>query len=154
MLGAASAAAGFASPAYRVYFTQRGNVLIILLSGGSKATQQADIRRARARGETTMTKITTTPCDVSEHLRTPEEMALYLDACIAESDGDAAFIAKALGDIARAKGMSEVARDAGLSRESLYKALSGQRNPDFSTILAVTRAPGVQLRAAPAHKPS
>ncbi len=63
---------------------------------------------------------------------------------------DAAFIAKALGDIARAKGMSEVARDAGLSRESLYKALSGQRNPDFSTILAVTRALGVQLHAAPA----
>ena len=97
-----------------------------------------------------MTKIVTAPYDVAEHLRTPKEMALYLDACIAESDGDAAFIAKALGDIARAKGMSEVARDAGLSRESLYKALSGQRNPDFSTILAVTRALGVQLHAPPA----
>jgi probable addiction module antidote protein len=58
-----------------------------------------------------MTKIVTAPYDVAEHLRTPKEMALYLDACIAESDGDAAFIAKALGDIARAKGMSEVARD-------------------------------------------
>jgi len=97
-----------------------------------------------------MTKIVTAPYDVAEHLRTPKEMALYLDACIAESDGDAAFIAKALGDIARAKGMSEVARDAGLSRESLYKAISGQRNPDFSTILAGTRALGVQLHAAPA----
>lgn len=97
-----------------------------------------------------MTTIKTTPYDVAEHLRTPEEMALYLDACIAESDGDAAFIAKALGDIARAKGMSEVARAAGLSRESLYKALSGERNPDFSTILAVMRALGVQLHAAPA----
>lgn len=96
-----------------------------------------------------MTKIKSIPYDVAEHLRTPEEMALYLDACIAESNGDAAFIAKALGDIARAKGMSQVARDAGLSRESLYKALSGQRNPDFSTILAVTRALGVQLHAAP-----
>jgi len=55
--------------------------------------------------------------DVAEHLRTPDEMAAYLDACIIESDGDAAFIAKALGDIARAQGMSKVARDAGLSRD-------------------------------------
>lgn len=97
-----------------------------------------------------MTKIKTAPYDVAEHLRTPEEMAFYLDACIAESNGDAAFIAKALGDIARAKGMTQVAQDAGLSRESLYKALSGQRNPDFSTILAVTRALGVELHATPA----
>lgn len=88
--------------------------------------------------------------DVAEHLRTPEEMAAYLDACIEESEGDAAFIAKALGDIARAQGMSKVARDAGLSRESLYKALSGERNPDFSTVLKVARALGVKLHAAAA----
>lgn len=86
--------------------------------------------------------------DVAEHLRTPEEMALYLDACIEESEGDAAFIAKALGDIARAKGMTQVAKDAGLSRESLYKALSGERSPDFATILKVTRALGVKLHVA------
>lgn len=90
------------------------------------------------------------PYDVIEHLRTPEEMAAYLDACIEESDGDAAFIAKALGDIARAQGMSKVARDAGLSRESLYKTLSGERVPDFSTILKITRALGVKLHAAAA----
>ncbi|GLQ88518.1 addiction module antidote protein [Dyella flagellata] len=95
-------------------------------------------------------KLKTIPFDVAEHLRTPEEMALYLDACIAESDGDATFIAKALGDIARAQGMSKVARDAGLSRESLYKALSGERNPDFSTILKVARALGLQLHASAA----
>lgn len=88
--------------------------------------------------------------DVAEHLRTPEEMALYLDACIEESEGDAAFIAKALGDIARARGMSQVAKDAGLSRESLYKALSGERSPDFATILKVTRALGVRLHATAA----
>ena len=82
-----------------------------------------------------MAKIKTTRYEVSEHLRTPEEMAAYLEACIEEANGDAAFIAKALGDIARAKGMSQVARDAGLSRESLYKALSGDRSPDFDTIL-------------------
>lgn len=68
-----------------------------------------------------MSKIVTTRYDVAEHLRTPEEMVAYLEACLDEADGDATFIAKALGDIARAKGMSQVARDAGLSRESLYK---------------------------------
>jgi probable addiction module antidote protein len=88
--------------------------------------------------------------DVADHLRTPKEMALYLDACIEESDGDAAFIAKALGDIARAQGMAHVARAAGLSRESLYKALSGDRNPDFATVLKVSRALGLRLRAAAA----
>ena len=95
----------------------------------------------------------TSAYDVAEHLRSPEEMALYLDACIEESQGDAAFIAKALGDIARAQGMSKVARKAGLSRESLYKALSGERSPDFATILKVTRALGVQLHAAAAEAP-
>ncbi len=64
-----------------------------------------------------------------------------------EADGDAAFIAKALGDIARAKGMSQVARDAGLSRESLYKALSGDRAPGFDTILKVIKALGLELHA-------
>lgn len=97
-----------------------------------------------------MTKIKTTLYDVAEHLRTPKGWPCTWMPALLKSDGDAAFIAKALGDMARAKGMSEVARDVGLSRESLYKALSGQRNPDFSTILAVTRALGVQLHAAPA----
>ena len=86
--------------------------------------------------------------DVAEHLRTAEEMAAYLDACIEESEGDAAFIAKALGDIARAQGMSKVAREAGVSRESLYRALSGVRSPDFSTVLKVTRALGLKLHAS------
>ena len=111
-----------------------------------------------------MTKTVTSPCDVAEHLRTPEEMAAYLEACMEEADGDAAFIAKALGDIARAKGMSQVASDAGLSRESLYKALSGERNPSLDTVLRVIGALGLKLRAeavldsdgagqrAPAHR--
>ncbi len=76
-----------------------------------------------------------------------EEMAAYLEACLEEANGDAAFIAKALGDIARAKGMSQVARDAGLSRESLYKALSGERSPGFDTILKVINALGLKLHA-------
>ena len=94
-----------------------------------------------------MGKTTTSRYDVAEHLRTPEEMAAYLEACIEEADGDASFIAKALGDIARAKGMAQVARDAGLSRESLYKALSGDRAPGLDTILKVMNALGLKLHA-------
>jgi probable addiction module antidote protein len=94
-----------------------------------------------------MGQTTTTRFDVAEHLRTPEEMAAYLEACLEEADRDAAFIAKALGGIARAKGMAQVARDAGLSRESLYKALSGERSPSFDTILKVISALGLKLRA-------
>jgi len=94
-----------------------------------------------------MTRTVTSPYDIAEHLRTPEEMAAYLEACMEEADGDAAFIAKALGDIARAKGMSQVACDAGLSRESLYKALSGERNPTLDTVLKVIGALGLKLRA-------
>jgi probable addiction module antidote protein len=91
--------------------------------------------------------------DVADHLRNPEEMAAYLEACIEEADGDASFVARALGDIARAKGMSEVARTTGLSRESLYKALSGDRSPTFDTILKVVAALGLKLRAEAASRP-
>jgi probable addiction module antidote protein len=98
-----------------------------------------------------MSKTKTSRYDVAEHLRTPEEMAAYMEACLEEAGGDAAFIAKALGDIARAKGMSQVARDAGVSRESLYKALSGERTPSFDTILKVMKALGLQLHAEPAQ---
>jgi len=94
-----------------------------------------------------MARTVTTRYDVAEHLRTPEDMAAYLEACFEDARGDAAFIAKALGDIARAKGMSRVARDAGLSRESLYKALSGERSPGFDTILKVMKALGLKLSA-------
>jgi len=98
-------------------------------------------------GKLIMAKTKTTRYDVAEHLRTPEEMAAYLEACLEEANGNAAFIAKSLGDIARARGMSQVARDAGLSRESLYKALSGDRSPTFETILKVVGALGIKLHA-------
>ncbi len=94
-----------------------------------------------------MAKTATSRYDVAEHLRTPEEMAAYLEACFEDANGDASFIAKALGDIARAKGISQVARDTGLSRESLYKALSGERTPGFDTILKVIKALGLELHA-------
>lgn len=99
-----------------------------------------------------MKKTITSKYDVAEHLRTPLEMAAYLEACIEEADGDAAFIAKALGDIARAKGMTEIARDSGLSRESLYKALSGDRVPTFDTVLRVMTALGLTIHVAAAQK--
>jgi len=95
-------------------------------------------------------KTQTTPYDVAEHLRTPEEMAAYLDAWLEEAPDDVSGIAKALGDIARAKGMTQVAMDAGLSRESLYRALSADGNPSFATVLKVARALGLKFHAEPA----
>jgi len=96
-----------------------------------------------------MKKTITTRYDIAEHLRTPAQMAAYFEACLEEADGDAAFIAKSLGDIARAKGMAQVAKDSGLSRESLYKALSGDRTPGFDTILKVLGALKIRLHAQP-----
>jgi probable addiction module antidote protein len=92
-------------------------------------------------------KTKVTSYDVAEHLRTPKEMAAYLDAWLEEAPEDAKRISRALGDIARAKGMSQVAKDAGLSRESLYRALSAEGNPSFATVLKVARAFGVRLHA-------
>ena len=94
-------------------------------------------------------KTKTVTYDVAEQLRTPEEMAAYLDAWLTDAPDDAAGIARALGDIARAKGMTQVARDAGLGRESLYKALSENGNPSFATVLKVAKALGMRLHAHP-----
>lgn len=85
--------------------------------------------------------------DSDEHLKTEEDIALYFEACLKEVGDDAAFIAKALGTIARARGMTQLAKDTGLGRESLYKALSGEGNPSFATILKVTRVLGLRLHA-------
>lgn len=87
------------------------------------------------------------PYDVAAQLRTHKEMVAYLDAWLTEAPDDITGIARALGDIARAKGMSQVARDTGLSRESLYKALGESGNPSFATVLKVARALGVRLHA-------
>ena len=92
-------------------------------------------------------KTKATAYDVAEHLRTPEEIASYLDAWLEEAPDDTPGIARALGDIARAKGMSQVAKDAGLSRESLYRALSADGSPSFAIVLKVARALGVRLHA-------
>lgn len=95
-----------------------------------------------------MAKTTTSIWDPADHLRTEEDMVAYLEAALEEADP--ALFAAALGDIARAKGMTNIAREAGLGRESLYKALSPGGNPEFATILKVVAALGLQLHAAPA----
>lgn len=95
-----------------------------------------------------MAKTVTTLWDPAEHLQSEEDMAAYLEAALLE--GDPNLVAAALGDIARAKGMTQVAREAGLGRESLYKALSPAGNPAFGTILKVVAALGLQLHASPA----
>jgi len=96
-----------------------------------------------------MAKTKTKKWDVVDHLQTKEDMAAYLEAVL--EDGDPALIAAALGDIARAAGgIAKVARETGLGRESLCKALSPEGNPEFSTVLQVVRALGLRLHAAPA----
>ena len=84
--------------------------------------------------------------DTVEYLKTEEDMVLYLQACMDEAGDDAAFIAAALGDIARARGMSQLAKDTGLAREGLYKTLSGEVSPNFGTILKVMHALGLKLQ--------
>jgi len=98
-----------------------------------------------------MTKTKTTPYDTADYLKNGEDAALYFDACLEEAGDDAAFIAQALGTIARARGMTQLARDTGLAREGLYKALSADGNPSFATILKVTKALGLKLRGEVAH---
>ncbi len=96
-----------------------------------------------------MAKTKTTPWDPAEHFKTDEDIAAYLEAAL--EDGDPALVAAALGDIARAKGMTQLARETGLGRESLYKALSPSGNPEFATIMKVISALGLKLHAAPAN---
>ena len=91
--------------------------------------------------------------DTADYLKTEEDMALYLDACIEEDPGDGSLIRTALGSIARAKGMSQLAGDAGISREGLYRALSAEGNPEFSTVMKVIRALGVKLHAEVTRAP-
>ena len=93
-----------------------------------------------------MAKIQTRPWDAADYLESEEDVVLYLEAAF--EDGDPGLIAAALGDIARAKGMTTVAAEAGLGRESLYKALSPDGNPEFATVLKVMRALGLRLHAS------
>ena len=95
-----------------------------------------------------MAKTQTRLWDAAEHLESEEDLAAYLEAAL--TDDDPALVAAALGDIARARGMTEIARETGLGRESLYWALSPEGNPEFATVLKVVRALGLRLHASPA----
>lgn len=98
-----------------------------------------------------MPKTLTTPYDTAEYLKTDEDMAQYLEACFEEAGDDAASIAKALGNIAHARGMTQLARDTGLAREGLYKALSENGNPEFATVMKVIKALGLKLHVEAVH---
>lgn len=89
--------------------------------------------------------------DVVDQLNTEEDMRLYFEACLEEDPGDGSLIRAALGDIARARGMSQLARDTGLAREGLYKALSPEGNPEFSTIMKVVKALDLKFSSPMAH---
>lgn len=140
-------------PGYRVYFTRRGNEVVVLLAGGDKRSQARDIERALRLAndlwEEPMArrKVRTTRYDNAALLRTQRDIAAYLEAAM--DDGDPRVITAALGNIARAKGMTTLARETGLGRESLYKALSPDGNPEFGTVLKVVRALGLRLHAEP-----
>jgi len=96
-----------------------------------------------------MTDVKFSRYDTAEYLKTEEDIAAYLEA--AAEDGDPALIAAALGDVARARNMSQLARDTGMTREGLYKALSGEGNPSLDTILKVAKALGLQMTFKPAE---
>jgi probable addiction module antidote protein len=92
-----------------------------------------------------------TKWDAVHELKSEEDIALYFEACLDDDPGDGSLIRAALGDIARARGMSSVARETGMARESLYKALSPEGNPEFATVMKVIKALGFRLHAELAH---
>lgn len=97
-----------------------------------------------------MPDVTFSRFDAADYLKTDEDIALYLEAVMEEAGDDPAFILKALGTVARARNMSQLARDAGISREGLYKALSADGNPTFDTVLKVAKALDLKLTLSPA----
>lgn len=145
---------------YRLYFTRKGKLVIVLLASGDESSlPEARHRPGATAGEATgpeiMTKRATRvpakaptkllPFDAARYLTDDESVAEYLSAVL--DTGNADLLLMALGDVARARGMTQVARDAGLGRESLYKALSPGAKPRLDTVLEVARALGVRFSA-------
>ena len=97
-----------------------------------------------------MAPVTFSRYDSADYLKTEDDIAAYLEAVMAEAGDDPATIAHALGVVARARNMSQLARDTGMSREGLYKALSGEGNPSFATVMKVAHALGLRLSIRPA----
>ena len=140
---------------WRLYYVQRGPLLIVMLGGGDKSTQTGDIAKAIELAsvieEWAMTdkiRVADLPdFDPAEHLKDDEDMAAYLTLVIEE--GDPAELAHALGIVARARGITEIAKASGLTREALYKALRPNAQPRFETVSRVCQALGVKLVAQP-----
>ena len=131
-------------PGYRVYYVQHGVSIVILLCAGDKRTQQRDIKSSPGTcGRTVMTR--TTRFDAADYLDSEERQIAYITAAL--ETGDADFVRDALGLVARARGMGEIAKSAGLNRESLYKALGESGNPEFGTVMRVLQAMGLTLSA-------
>jgi probable addiction module antidote protein/putative addiction module killer protein len=150
--GGVSELRGHVGPGYRAYLARRGAAVVVLPCGGGESTQARDIARAKAMAaelEEVVMPLATTPFDAAEFLDTPEARAAFLNDALAT--GDAAEINQALGILARALGMTAVAREAGLGRESLYKALREGGNPEFATVVKVVNALGLRLAAVPAQ---
>jgi probable addiction module antidote protein/putative addiction module killer protein len=144
---------------WRIYFTQRGREIIVLLAGGSKRTQKTGIERAKVmaglldeRGVIVGKgmKVADLPqSDAAHYLDDESSIAAYLTDILEAND--AALLAAALGGIARARGMTEIAKAAGITREALYKALRPDSAPRFDTVSRVCAALGVRLVAQPIH---
>jgi putative addiction module killer protein/probable addiction module antidote protein len=130
---------------YRVYYVHRGRDIVVLLCGGDKSTQRDDIKRSRACGEFVMAKMS--KFDAAEYLDSEERQVAYITAAL--ETGDADFVRDALGLVARARGIGEIAKNSGLNRESLYKAFGESGNPELRTVLRVLQAMGIALSARP-----
>jgi len=139
-------------PGYRDYFVYEGSAVVILLCGVDKGMQSRDIKRARdLAGRLGVHAMETTRFDASELLDTPVRRAAYLSAAF--ETGDPEEIRDALGIVVRARGLAEVAREANISRTSLYKTLGGSGNPEFGTVVRLLASLGIRLTATPVVQP-
>ena len=131
---------------YRLYFLRRGDILLILLCGGTKQSQKADIATAKSMAKEFRMETEITKFDVQDYLKNDEGQIGYLEAVL--EDGDPTLIAAALGDIARARGVAEFAKQSGLSREAIYKGFRPGGNPTLDTMNKAMKVLGLRLALA------